>query len=54
LNDASQPQVDAAAEGPEEGDHAQDGGNATAKTPGFGVLFAISMMILGYMGSRRS
>ncbi|WP_083754959.1 ABC transporter substrate-binding protein [Methanococcoides burtonii] len=53
LNDVSQLQVDAA-QGPDEGSYAQDGGNATAKTPGFGVLLAISMMVLGYMGIRRS
>ncbi|MCM1987908.1 MAG: ABC transporter substrate-binding protein [Methanococcoides sp.] len=53
LTDASQPHVDAADEGPEEEGLVQDGGNATANAPGFGVLLAISMMVLGYMGSRR-
>lgn len=48
LAEANQTNVD-----PEEEGIEQENENATAQTPGFGALFAISMMILGYIGQKR-
>ncbi|WP_445474673.1 ABC transporter substrate-binding protein [Methanococcoides methylutens] len=53
LTDASRTHVDTADEDPEEEGIGADHGDATAQTPGFGALFAISMMILGYIGKKR-
>ncbi|MEL4306253.1 cobalamin-binding protein [Methanococcoides sp. LMO-2] len=39
--------------GPEEESNGQENENSTAQTPGFGALFAISIMILGYLGQKR-
>ncbi|SES64906.1 iron complex transport system substrate-binding protein [Methanococcoides vulcani] len=56
LSEASQTQADAADEGPEDEEIVQNGetDNSSANAPGFGVLLAACMMILGCIGIRRN
>ncbi|AKB85873.1 cobalamin-binding protein [Methanococcoides methylutens] len=53
LTEESQTQIVETDEGPEKEEIVQDGDNATARAPGFGVLLAACMMVLGYVRIRR-